>query len=101
RREDRRPPTRERLAPPVVPDTFDEVGKMAANATYDADNELESLTPSNFVFGRARVDGRTVVVGGDDFTVRGGSADATIKGKHLMCERMAQERRVPVIRLVG
>ena len=45
-------------------------------------NELVRLIPSNFVFGRARVDGRPVVIGGDDFTVRGGSADATIKGKH-------------------
>ena len=91
---------RERLARLVDPDTFHEVGKIAGKATYDADNELESLTPSNFVFGRARVDGRPVVVGGDDFTVRGGSADATIKGKHLMCERMAQELRLPLIRLV-
>src|SRR6266850_138027 len=91
---------RERLARLVDPDTFHEVGKIAGKATYDADNELESLTPSNFVFGRARVDGRPVVGGGDDFTVRGGSADATIKGKHLMCERMAQELRLPLIRLV-
>jgi acetyl-CoA carboxylase carboxyltransferase component len=91
---------RERLARLVDSDTFHEVGKIAGKATYDADNELESLTPSNFVFGRARVDGRPVVVGGDDFTVRGGSADATIKGKHLMCERMAQELRLPLIRLV-
>src|SRR5256884_651795 len=91
---------RERIAKLVDPDTFHEVGKIAGKATYDADNELESLTPSNFVFGRARVDGRPVVVGGDDFTVRGGSADATIKGKHLMCERMAQELRLPLIRLV-
>src|SRR2546422_994801 len=91
---------RERLARLVDPDTFHEVGKIAGKAIYDSDNELESLTPSNFVFGRARVDGRPVVVGGDDFTVRGGSADATIKGKHLMCERMAQELRLPLIRLV-
>ena len=28
--------------------------------------------------GRARIDGRPVIVLGDDFTVRGGSADATI-----------------------
>ena len=63
-------------------------------------NDLETLTPSNFVFGRARVDGRPVVIGGDDFTVRGGSADATIKGKHNMCERMAHELRLPLIRLV-
>ena len=56
--------------------------------------------PSNFVFGRARVDGRPVVIGGDDFTVRGGSADATIKGKHNQCEQMAHELRLPLIRLV-
>src|SRR2546425_1706607 len=91
---------RERLARLVDPDTFHEVGKIAGKATYDADNELESLTPSNFVFGRARVDGRPVVVGGDDFTVRGGSADATIKGKHMMCEEMAYALRLPLIRLV-
>src|SRR5438094_2301533 len=91
---------RERLARRAKPATCHEVGTIAGKAAYDADNELESLTPSNFVFGRARVDGRPVVVGGDDFTVRGGSADATIKGKHLMCERMAQELRLPLIRLV-
>src|SRR6266480_2330907 len=56
--------------------------------------------PSNFVFGRAKVDGRPVVVGGDDFTVRGGSADATIKEKHLQCETMAHDLRLPLIRLV-
>jgi acetyl-CoA carboxylase carboxyltransferase component len=91
---------RERVARLVDPNTFHEVGKIAGKATYDANNDLEDLTPSNFVFGRARVDGRPVVVGGDDFTVRGGSADATIKDKHLMCERMAQELRLPLIRLV-
>src|SRR5437660_763764 len=91
---------RERITRLVDPDTFHEVGKIAGRAAYDADNELEDLTPSNFIFGRARVDGRPVVVGGDDFTVRGGSADATIKEKHLQCETMAHELRLPLIRLV-
>src|SRR4029078_12052786 len=77
-----------------------EVGKIAGRAAYDERNELVGLTPSNFVFGRARVEGLPVVVGVDSFTVRGGSADATIKGKHLMCERMANELRLPLIRLV-
>jgi acetyl-CoA carboxylase carboxyltransferase component len=67
---------------------------------YDANNDLVKLTPSNFVFGRAEIDGRPVVIGGDDFTVRGGSADATIKGKHNQCERMAHDLRLPLIRLV-
>jgi acetyl-CoA carboxylase carboxyltransferase component len=91
---------RERIGRLVDADSFHEVGKIAGKASYDADNNLVHLTPSNFVFGRARVDGRPVVVGGDDFTVRGGSADATIKDKHLMCEQMAHELRLPLIRLV-
>jgi acetyl-CoA carboxylase carboxyltransferase component len=91
---------RERVARLADAGSFHELGKIAGRATYDAKNELETLTPSNFIFGRARVDGRPVIIGGDDFTVRGGSADATIKGKHNMCERMAHDLRLPLIRLV-
>ena len=36
---------------------------------YDTDNNLKKLTPSNFVFGKAKVNGRPVIIGGDDFTV--------------------------------
>ena len=81
-------------------DSFRELGKIAGLAEYDENNDLKKLTPSNFVFGRAKVDGRQVIIGGDDFTVRGGSADATIKEKHNMCERMANELRLPLIRMV-
>jgi acetyl-CoA carboxylase carboxyltransferase component len=91
---------RERIARLVDPGSFHEIGKIAGMAGYDARNDLKSFTPSNFVFGRARIEGRPVVVGGDDFTVRGGSADATIKGKHFQCEQMAHELRLPLIRLV-
>src|ERR671922_609730 len=91
---------RERIAKLLDAGSFHEVGKIAGKATYDARNDLATFTPSNFVFGRAMVDGRPVVVGGDDFTVRGGSADATIKEKHNQCEQMACELRLPLIRLV-
>src|SRR2546421_1499921 len=91
---------RERVARLADAGSFHEMGKIAGRATYNASNDLESFTPSNFIFGRAKVDGRPVVIGGDDFTVRGGSADATIKGKHNMCERMAHDLRLPLIRLV-
>src|SRR5256885_2573248 len=91
---------RERLTKLCDPGSFHEIGKIAGSARYDANNDLVALTPSNYVFGRATLDGRPVVVGGDDFTVRGGSADATIKGKHNMCERMAHDLRLPLIRLV-
>ena len=91
---------RERIAKLVDPGSFHELGKIAGSASYDARNDLEKLVPSNFVFGRARLDGRPVVIGGDDFTVRGGSADATIKGKHFQCEQMAKELRLPLVRIV-
>src|SRR6266436_5394528 len=90
----------ERVAKLADPGSFHEIGKIAGSARYDANNDLVAFTPSNFIFGRAKIDGRLVVIGGDDFTVRGGSADATIKGKHNMCERMANELRLPLIRLV-
>jgi len=91
---------RERIARLLDAGTFHEVGKIAGRATYDEHNDLVDLTPSNFVFGRGRIDGRAVVIGGDDFTVRGGAADATIKDKHNQCERMAHDLRLPLVRLV-
>src|SRR5438045_6688953 len=91
---------RERIDRLADPGSFHELGKIAGRAAYNDQNDLEAFTPSNFVFGRARGEGRPVVIGGDDFTVRGGSADATIKGKHNMCERMAHDLRLPLIRLV-
>ncbi|HEX3180430.1 MAG TPA: carboxyl transferase domain-containing protein [Beijerinckiaceae bacterium] len=91
---------RERIDRLVDKDSFREIGAIAGVAEYDATNELTSLTPSNCVFGRAQVDGRTVVVVGDDFTVRGGSADAAIYAKPLMAEDMAHEFRLPIIRII-
>jgi acetyl-CoA carboxylase carboxyltransferase component len=91
---------RERIKLLADEDSFHEIGKIAGMAEYDGKNDLESFMASNFVFGRAKVEGRPVVIGGDDFTVRGGSADATIKGKHSLCEQMANELRIPLLRLV-
>src|SRR5438270_373991 len=42
---------RERIAKLVDASTFHELGKIAGRATYDEHNDLESLVPSNFVFG--------------------------------------------------
>jgi len=50
--------------------------------------------------GRAKIDGRPIAVTGDDFTVRGGSADATIKEKDIFIERYANQYRVPLIRMI-
>src|SRR6185295_15764656 len=67
---------------------------------YGDNNEIEAFQPANFVLGRGRIDGRPVAVGGDDFTVRGGAADAAIRQKQVMSEQMANELRIPLVRLV-
>ncbi|MDJ0390801.1 carboxyl transferase domain-containing protein [Roseomonas sp. E05] len=91
---------RERVAKLADPGSFHEIGAIAGRAEYDETANLRRLTPSNCVFGRATLGGRPVVLVGDDFTVRGGSADATIREKPLMAERMANEFRLPIIRII-
>ena len=91
---------RERIDGLVDAGTFHEVGAIAGKAEYGAEGDLRELVPSNCVMGRARIDGRPVVVVGDDFTVRGGSADATIREKPLMAEQMAHELRLPIVRII-
>jgi acetyl-CoA carboxylase carboxyltransferase component len=91
---------RERIDALLDTGSFHEIGALAGRAEYGEDGKLSDFTPSNCVFGRGTVDGRTVVVVGDDFTVRGGSADASIKDKPLMAERMANEFHLPIIRII-
>ncbi len=91
---------RERIDGLIDADSFHEVGAIAGKAEYDENGTLKQLTPTNCVMGRARIDGRPVVVLGDDFTVRGGSADATIPMKPILAERMANELRLPIIRII-
>jgi acetyl-CoA carboxylase carboxyltransferase component len=91
---------RERVAKLVDDGSFHEIGAVAGKAEYDSDGNLTQLTPSNNVMGRAEINGRKVVVVGDDFTVRGGSADATIAEKYIMAEQMAAQLRLPILRLI-
>src|SRR3954471_21614728 len=91
---------RERIDRLVDADSLHEIGAVAGVGEYNDNGELTNLTPANCVFGRGRIDGRTVVVVGDDFTVRGGSADASISAKPLMAEEMAHDFRLPIIRVI-
>ena len=91
---------RERIDGVLDAGSFHEVGGIAGKAAYDAANNLTALQAANCVFGRGMIAGRPVVVCGDDFTVRGGSADATIKEKTVMAEQMANEFRLPIVRII-
>ncbi|HJM74771.1 MAG TPA: carboxyl transferase domain-containing protein, partial [Dehalococcoidia bacterium] len=90
---------RERLELLLDEGSFRERGVLAGNAHYE-DGELKDFIPSNFVMGTGRIGGRTIVVGGDDFTVRGGAADGAVGGKGVHAERMALALKIPIVRLV-
>jgi acetyl-CoA carboxylase carboxyltransferase component len=79
--------------------TFHETGSLAGRAGY-RDGELTEFLPANVVIGQGRIDGRRAIVEGDDFTVRGGAADAAIWQKMVYAEKLANELRVPLVRLV-
>jgi len=90
---------RERIEALLDDGSFEEIGTLAGRAGYDG-GELASFRPANFVVGLGSLAGRRVVVGGDDFTVRGGAADAAIMRKQVVAEMLAADHRVPLVRLV-
>jgi acetyl-CoA carboxylase carboxyltransferase component len=91
---------RERIDGLVDQGSFHEIGAIAGRAEYDEAGGLKELVPSNCVMGRAMIDGRPDVVVGDDFTVRGGSADATIREKPVLAEQMAHDLKLPIVRII-
>ncbi|MCW2667878.1 MAG: hypothetical protein JWN57_2840 [Frankiales bacterium] len=86
---------RERIAALADPGTFAEIGALTALPGPDG-----SLVPANFVAGTARIDGRKVMLGVDDFTVRGGSGDGAVSPKQRFTELHAGQMRLPVVRLL-
>ena len=91
---------RERIEKLLDDNSFHEIGKIAGNAQYNEVGDLENFTPANFIVGRGKINKKNVVIGGDDFTVRGGAADASIREKQIMAEQMANELQLPLIRLI-
>jgi acetyl-CoA carboxylase carboxyltransferase component len=79
--------------------SFHETGALAGRASYD-DGALVDFLPANVVVGQGRIEGRRAIVQGDDFTVRGGAADAAIWQKMVYAEQLASELRIPLVRLV-
>jgi acetyl-CoA carboxylase carboxyltransferase component len=90
---------RERIERLCDSDSFHEIGALAGFPTYEGD-DLVDFSPSNILAGTAMIDGRRVVVCGDDFSVRGGAADAAIHLKQVYAERLANEMRLPIVRLI-
>ena len=90
---------RERIGRLVDKGTFFEVGQLAGGRPRGAKG-MADFTPGGYVFGMAKIAGRDVFVGGEDFTVRGGSEGGAGSLKHRAMQRMALDCRVPIILLL-
>lgn len=91
---------RQRAAELIDPDSWIEEGPQAGYAEVDDEGRTVEFTPANYVLGRARIDGRPCVVGGEDFTQRGGSPTPAGLRKSIYSEDLALQLRVPLIRLL-
>ncbi|PPR64607.1 MAG: Propionyl-CoA carboxylase beta chain [Alphaproteobacteria bacterium MarineAlpha4_Bin2] len=94
---------RERIEQLIDPGSFQEIGKTTGAGEYSESGELLGLTPAPYVAGLAKVDGRSIVVGGEDFTVRGGttaSLDRRKGGQGGVSEDLAHEYRIPLVNLI-
>jgi acetyl/propionyl-CoA carboxylase alpha subunit/acetyl-CoA carboxylase carboxyltransferase component len=91
---------RERIDALADVDTFKEIGPLAGFGAYDDDGRPTAVKPSNYLSGTARIDGRKVLLGVDDFSIRGSSGDAAVHEKQIFTEHLAGELQLPVVRVL-
>lgn len=93
---------RQRIDSLLDADSFQEIGKLTGSGIYEA-GRIRSVLPAPYVMGIGRLRGRTVAVGGEDFTVRGGSSwggDRRKGGQGGFIEDLAANYRIPLINLI-
>jgi methylmalonyl-CoA decarboxylase subunit alpha len=93
---------RERIFGLVDAGSFQEVGTLAGQGKYDGP-QLKGVTPAPYVMGLAQIDGRPVAVGGEDFTIRGGSSwsgDRKKGGQGGFVEDLAASYLIPLVNLI-
>ena len=90
---------RERIDKLIDKGSFQEQGEIAGGSEVSDQGEITSFTPANFILGFAKINGRQVVVGGEDFTVKGGSPNPAGLRKSVYTEELALAYKIPLIRL--
>ncbi len=90
---------RERIDALLDPETFQELGMGAGEAELGDDGALKDFSPANYVLGFGKIGGRMCLVGGEDFTLKGGSPSTAGLRKSVYTEKLAVKYRVPLIRL--
>ncbi|MCU1503262.1 MAG: propionyl-CoA carboxylase [Ilumatobacteraceae bacterium] len=84
---------RERIALLSDEGSFAEIGQLGGSIPAGGEG---TFLPDPYVAGLTRIDGRDVAIGGEDFTVRGGS-EGSIKPE--LVERLAGQHRIPLVLL--
>lgn len=93
---------RERIGHLLDKDSFQEVGALTGNGSY-VDGNVRHVSPAPYVCGLGRIDNRTIAIGGEDFTVRGGTSwggDRRKGGQGGFVEDMAFQYRIPLVNLI-
>ena len=90
---------RERLEKLLDKNSFEEQGEITGSSDSNGKGVIDSFTPANFVLGFGKINGRQVIVGGEDFTVKGGSPNPAGLRKSIYTEELALKYKIPLIRL--
>ncbi|MEE8077877.1 MAG: carboxyl transferase domain-containing protein [Pseudomonadales bacterium] len=91
---------RERIDALLDAASFQEQGKATALPEYDENDQLTGYVPANYVVGFGKIDQRRIVVGGEDFTLKGGSPNAAGLRKSVYAEHLAARYKLPLVRLL-
>ena len=91
---------RERIEALVSKGSFEEHGEGAGFAEKDENGEIKSFSPANYVIGFGDINGRRSAVGGEDFTLKGGSPNGAGLRKSVYAEELAVQYKVPLVRLL-
>lgn len=91
---------RERIDNFLDSGSFKESGRIAGGAVLNDDMKVESFQPANYVLGVGRVNNRLTAVGGEDFTLKGGSPNGAGLRRSVYAEHLAVQHKIPIVRFL-
>lgn len=91
---------RERIDAVLDTGSFREHGQATASPVYDQNDAIIDYVPANYIVGFGKIEQRRVVIGGEDFTLKGGSPNAAGLRKSVYAEHLAVQYKVPLVRML-
>ena len=91
---------RERIEKMVDAGSFIGAGPMVGAAEFDEKGNLIEFSPGGYVMGLGEIDGRPVAIGGDDFTISGGSPHNVHKTPADFVQPLAVQYGIPYVQLI-